>query len=431
MNARQFVNWALIGLVLLVGCSAPEGGGVAGAPTSIGATTTSAPATPAVATTIASVTATVVPPTASATTAPSTTPTIIVAPTPTPTVIATPTASLPDVTPVVCREAPVEYHLDTLLGMSMVADLTFLDADTLQITGWRPRSNLGNPSDFRYPTYIFDRTTIDLPTGALTPAMLPPERLLQEPCPECAGTYLLDESPDGGWQLVATTAGEQAGIWLVGPGTMTRLMFNMPTHLRWVWAADSSRLWLTYYTPEYSETPEGHFLMAVELDATPVVATNADWDTTDTLALKPGQYGLSFSPTDQQILAVPGVDNINATDDERFFLYDAAVTPPNLIAQGGPIAGLRAAVWDEALGHFLLIVAEDDVVEFRTLDGAVVAQIGAAALRSINPLLADKGLEEFILTHVPHALSPSRERVVIGYGSYGSILAVFDCVTLE
>ncbi len=431
MNARRIVlivTWVLGAIVLFVGCAAPENGSVAIAPTGVSGTAASTSAAAVV--TIAPVaTGTAIPSTASATLP--ATPTATVTPTATPTTTATPTASPPDVAPVVCREAPVEYHLDTLLGMSMLADLTFLDADTLQVTGWRPRSNLGNPSDLRYPTWIFDRTTIDLTTGAMTPAMLPPERLLQEPCPECAGTYLLDESPDGGRQLVATTAGEQAGIWLVSADAMTRLLLNMPTSLRWAWAADSSRLWLTYYTPEYSQTPEGHFLMTVELSATPIVATDADWDMADTLALNPGQYALSFSPTEQQILTVPYVNNFSDSDDERFFIHNAAVMPPQLIAQGGPIAGLRTAVWDEALGRFLLIVAEEDVVEFRTLDGAIVAQLEAAALRAINPLMAEEELASYIPAHVPHALSADRERVVIGYGIYGNILNVFDCATPE
>jgi hypothetical protein len=304
-----------------------------------------------------------------------------------------------------------------------VVALEFLDENTLQVTGWRPRSAYGNPSDLSYPNYIFNRTNIDLTTGAMTPAMLPPERLLQLPCPECAGTYLLDESPDGGWQLVATTAGKGAGIWLVGAGTMTRLMLNMPTHLRWVWAADSSRLWLTYYTPEYSETPEGHYLMAVELGAMPTPETSADWPAPQ---LNPEHYGLSFSPTEQQILAGAGVD-YDGSWDERFHQFDAEVTPPNLLTQSGPIAGLRATVWDEALGRFLLVVGGEDAVEFRTMDGVVVAELEAAAVRSINPLVADEELTHFVQTGVPHALSPDRERAVIGYGSYGSTLAVFDC----
>jgi hypothetical protein len=429
MNTRQFVSWALIGLVLLAGCAVPEGKEVVVTPPDADAAATPTSTPPVIDAAVPSTATAATPPKASATPAPTATPTATTTPTAAPTAMptATPTATLPAIAPAVCGLDPVIHELDTLLGVSDVAALEFLDADTLQVSGWRPRSAYGNPSDLRYPAYIFDRTNIDLTTGAMTPAMLPPERLLQQPCSECSGTYLLDESSDGGWQLVATTAGEGAGIWLVNAGTMTRLMLNMPTSLRWTWAADSSRLWLTYYTPEYSVTPVGHYLMAVELGATPTVATSADWSVPQ---LDSGQYGLSFSPTGQQILAVAG-SGYDGSWDERFFLFDAAVTPPILIAQSGPIAGLRSAVWDEALGRFLLIVAGEDTVEFQTMDGAVVAELAAAALRSINPLVADEALTHFVQTHVPHALSPNRERVTLGYGSYGRTLAVFDCVVRD
>lgn len=363
----------------------------------------------------------------------SATPTATTMPTETPTTTASPISLLPPISPAICTEPPIIYDLRTLLGMSMVTNIDFLDENTLQVEGWRPRSNLGNPSSLDNPTWIFNRTVIDLVSGELTPVSIPLERLLQTPCPDCAGTAILDESPDGKWQLIVTTAGdvEGVGVWLVSDDTMTQLMLNMPTRLKWVWADDSSLLWVRFYTPEYSPTPEGHYFLTVELGPTPTLSLDADLPRTGaSKSLHASQYTLAFSPAKKQILSMAENNGFDDDATERYFSFDAASVPPTLISGAVPIDGLRAIVWDEALDSFLLIVAGEDVIEFRTLDGRVVSQLHASAITPIFPLVKDKSLGYFIRQNIDYALSADRQRVAIGYGGVEG-LAVIDCLVEE
>jgi len=268
-------------------------------------------------------------------------------------------------------------------------------------------------------------------SGQITPIDTSHEGLLQSPCPQCAGTEILDRSPDGQWQIIITTAGsdEGVGLWLVSVDTMTRLLPDMPTHLKWVWADDNSLLWLTFYTPEYSATPEGHFFLTVKLGPVPALTLNTDLPQEYAFQpLQPWQYALAFSPVERQALSI--ADGPWNDDYERFFLYDSAATPPELLLAGGPIVGLRAAFWDRARDTFLLVVVDEEVINFQTIDGAILLQLQSLDFTHVFPLLSDESFDYFFRPEVVYALSANGPRLAMGYGKTSG-LAVFDCTAGE
>lgn len=344
---------------------------------------------------------------------------------------ATPTpATFPTITqPTICTEEATVFDLQNLLGMTEITDVDFLGMSALQVAGWRPRSFLNNPTGPDIPPVIFERTVIDLASGEMTSVNAPPESLLRNPCPNCRGVQLLDESPDGNWQLVTTTTGDGEGVWLVSADIVTQLTMNIPWDLRWVWADDNSQLWLTFYTAEYSSTPVGRFFLSIGLEPSPTINLHTNPLQSNALApLNPGQYNLTFSPSQKHILSVPMPHNSSDSDDERFFLYDATVTPPVLVWTGEPIKGLTAAIWDETLNAFLLVVAEEGSVKFQTLDGFVVLQLQTSALAPVFPNSGGEALDHYVYGNIDYALSADMKVLAIGYGSVEG-LALIHCTT--
>ena len=433
MVTKLIIGWTLIALVLLTSCLSPE----AQDPTGNAGL---APATPARPSATPVSVALDEPPTPSMTPqvrqTPSATPTLSPTPTTTATPTVTPTATptaLPTATlsplPIrtsVCDKDPTLFDLQSTLGMTTIVAADFRDAHTLQIDGWIPRQLSNRANDVRAPRWIFSRVLIDMVSGQITPIDTSHEGLLQSPCPQCAGTEILDRSPDGQWQIIITTAGsdEGVGLWLVSVDTMTRLLPDMPTHLKWVWADDNSLLWLTFYTPEYSATPEGHFFLTVKLGPVPALTLNTDLPQEYAFQpLQPWQYALAFSPVERQALSI--ADGPWNDDYERFFLYDSAATPPELLLAGGPIVGLRAAFWDRARDTFLLVVVDEEVINFQTIDGAIWLQLQSLDFTHVFPL-SDESLDHFFYPQVVFALSADGQRLAMGYGQVEG-LAVFDC----
>ena len=313
--------------------------------------------------------------------------------------------------------------------MTTIVAADFRDAHALQIDGWIPRQLSNRANDFRAPFWIFSRVLIDMVSGQITPIDTSHEGLLQSPCPQCGGTEILDRSPDGQWQIIITTAGsdEGVGLWLVSVDTMTRLLPDMPTHLKWVWADDNSLLWLTFYTPEYRATPEGHFFLTVELGLVPALTLNTDLPQEYAFRpLNPWRYALAFSPVERQTLSVAYGPPEWDEDNERFFVYDSAATPPELLLTGGPIVGLRGAFWDRARDTFLLVVVDEEVVNFQTIDGAILLQLQSLDFTHVFPLLSDESFNYFFRSEVVYALSANGQRLAMGYGKTSG-LVVFDC----
>lgn len=345
-------------------------------------------------------------------------------PTETPRATAIPTVPSLSIKPTVCTEAPSVYDLRTLLGMDIVIDVAFLDENTLQISGWRPRSQFGNPSGPDTPSWIFNRTVIDLLSGEMTQIDVPLEKILFVPCPNCGGTQILDESPDGAWQLLTTTNGndEEVGVWLVNIDGATRLADYIPSSLDWEWANDSSFLWLTHST---YDSPGRDFLI-VELGP----SVNITRPGPSNITLDASLYNLAISPNRKQILTARDYDNFTDPVDDHFYLYDASVLPPNLIFEGESVNGLEAVVWDEALDSFLLVIAGEATIEFQTTDRAVVMQVQPSAITPAFPHVTDKSLSYYTGGHIDYALSANGQRLAIGYGSLTG-LVVINCVAYE
>lgn len=177
------------------------------------------------------------------------------------------------------------------------------------------------------------------------PAGAPPQSLA--PTDEATGCQLqaLDESPDGSWQLLTAaggTAGE-TGTWLVTADSMTRLVDIVPSSLSWEWAADSSLLWLTFNVPEYSTSPMGCFVMAVELGPTVTLVDQEAFSRDYAEPLYQPNYALAFAPVEKQLVTTARDEYFDEPDD-RFFTFDASVAPPNWVSTDGPVPGLMGVV---------------------------------------------------------------------------------------
>lgn len=431
MPAREIAArllWMLLAFTLLVGCVP---GAPAGAPPQPLAPTDEATATSVLPSLTPSPTATTAP--ATLTRMPTVPPTVANTPEPTPP--ATPTAVAP-VDAAICTEAPSTYDLRGAFGITHIVRLEFLDEETLLVEGWIPRQFSDTPNDLDAPPWIFREVAINLSTGEIAPIEASSTPLLRSPCATGCQLQALDESPDGSWQLLTAaggTAGE-TGTWLVGADSMTRLVDIVPSSLWWEWAADSSLLWLTFNVPEYSTSPMGSFVMAVELGPTVTLVDQEAFSRDYAEPLYQPNYALAFSPAEKQLVTTARNEYFDEPDD-RFFTFDASVAPPNRVSTDGPVPGLIGVVWNEATDDFLLVIVGQDGLELRRLDGATLLQAPMSTLAPLYPdisvqlLSGEIELEGFV-PRDSYALSADGRRMAIGYGEVNGVV-VFDCAVIE
>lgn len=335
--------------------------------------------------------------------------------------------------PAVCTDRPSIYELQNTLGMTEIAGLEFVDSDTLLIEGWTPRGFSDASNDLYAPRYSFSEVLVDIASGQLTELPSRIEPSYQSPCTtaQCK-TQIVDESPDRNWQLM--TAGgvpNEVGVWLVGPDTMTRLVEDVPSSLKWTWAADNSLIWLSFSMPEYGPSPPGSHFLAAELGETVSVVDSEALSQNYSVPLYMPSYTAAFSPAENKIIS-KALNEYFERDDDRFFTFDASTMPPNQIATNGPVAGLKTVVWDRTIGSFLLIVLSESGMEIQQVDGTPLLEIPLSTFALFLPngdaLLKEQTTLKGLVPIDNYTMSPNGQSLAIGYSGR---VVVFGCINQE
>lgn len=330
--------------------------------------------------------------------------------------------------PLICQDVPRRVDLYGELGLYDIVGIQFLDDDTLLVDGWIPRQLSTFSQDLNAPSYIFAQVQVDLLSG---------EVLLDQPRVSNLSTSLcttanckaqsITYSPDGRWQLVTTGGNDdEIGIWLIGDGSVKRLVDFVPYSLKWTWAADSSLLWLTYNLPEY-----GTGILTVQLGQDAVIAEQED--ISDYAApLHPTSHILAISPIKKKIISTVHNEYDNLDKDD-FLSFDGNTVPPQLISTEGPVMGLHTVVWDNTSERFLLIVLSEDGMEVRQIDGAPLLQVPMSTFAGYfpngNEILDDPDKLGGQVPTDNYTISPNGKTLAVAYTADG--LVVFKCVSHE
>lgn len=353
----------------------------------------------------------------------------IAVPSPTATLASSPETALLHSDPLICQDAPQRFDLYTELGLYDIADVRFLDDDTLLVDGWIPRQLSTLSQDLNAPSLIFTQVQVDLLSGEILPDEPRVSGLSISPCTttECKAQSIT-QSPDGRWQLViAGGNGDEIGTWLIGSKSVKRLVDFVPYSLKWTWAGDSSLLWLTYSLPEF-----GIDALTVQLEPDVVIAEQEDFSEY-AAPLNPTSHILAISPVDKKIVATVRSE-YSDLDNDDYFSFDGATIPPQLISTGGSVIGLHTVVWDNTSERFLLVVLSEDGMEIRLMDGATILQVPmsmfAGYFPSGNQLLDDPEQLEGLVPTDNYTISPNGQTLAIAHGAADG-LVVFKCTPHE
>jgi len=247
------------------------------------------------------------------------------------------------------------------LPLDDLARLDFVDDDTLALAGWGPRPTPPVYGDsVTSPRRAYYQAVLNLSDATVEP-ITPQFEPLNNPCGDspCA-LDVLDQSPDGQWQLLHIWAngGGAEGAWLVSTQDARRLGEPfVPFDSFWQWAQDGSLLWYQRVGPGYGLTAENY---VVRLASPPLVqAIPVDWD----YPLDANGYRPAFSPVDKTIYSVRRFE----TDSDHFEWPDTQQHHFDFTQDlGQPIARetvphLAQITWNEATQSFWQVFIDDGV----------------------------------------------------------------------
>ena len=169
----------------------------------------------------------------------------------------------------------------------------------------------------------------------------------------------------------------------------------VPPSSTWNWSDDGLILWYVHHTPEY-----GADSVIVQLKQPPIV--NRSLRDPQNF-LDPTYYRLAYSPTTNTVLSTGDPSELGVDTDE-LFLIDV----DNNEVQGSQIvSGVMTAVWNEATQSYIVMVETDNGTDYMDLSGSLLIHVPE------------------VIPPFTFAVSPSGQRLAIGYGNAG--IWVYEC----
>lgn len=227
------------------------------------------------------------------------------------------------------------------------------------------------------------------------------EHVVKFPLPcECEGK-VVDESPDGKWQVVDTKIINEDGSprylrWLVSQNDQ----YNLGNATNWSWSTDG--LYFSFMVPGHSYSGSLNLLnlQSLELVWGSYEGIDEYGDIPEGF-LKPiaFNYNITFSPTDKTYWYRAWFPE----DENKIYVYDP-------IARTGRIEhieNIRSAIWSNALNQLLFVKSDDESITITSEDGLVSAKIPYELYLEID----GEGLESE-LTHTNFQVSPQGNYVV-------------------
>lgn len=298
---------------------------------------------------------------------------------------------------VVCDSIVVESEIAS--SVQFFDNMSFSDDVTLNIFLKQ------DDSDFllTYNTYqwnLTDQTTINIE---------PNDVKFQLPC-DCKAK-LVDESPDGSWQVVDIELIEEDGRlrhtrWLISQNSK----YELYDAKNWFWSTDGlyfSFIWAT-------DSPIGR------IDLISLTNLESVWSPTPSLEdmgdipnrfLNPWpiSHNITFSPTDKTYW----YRGWSAEDQNKIYVYDP-IAHEGRIEQ---IKNIRSAIWNTALEQLMFVKSDDEYITIISKDGLFSAKIPYDLYLEID----GEGWESE-LTHTNFQVSPEGDYVV--FPKHGQLYAL-------
>jgi hypothetical protein len=221
------------------------------------------------------------------------------------------------------------------------------------------------------------------------------------PLPCNCEAKVIDESPDGNWQIIETQIIEEGGKssyarWLISQNKQYKLQDARD----WSWSTDGSYFSYTWAT----DGPIG-ILNILGLEKPELVwsSANSAQETGNIpegfLIPWPLSHNITFSPTDKTYWYRAWFPE----DQNKIYVYDP-------IAREGRIEhieNIRSAIWSDALNQLLFVKSDDEYITITSENGLVSANIPYELYLEID----GEGLESE-LTHTNFQVSPQGSYVV-------------------
>ena len=348
--------------------------------------------------------------------------------TPTPTIITTPL--LPEnsnsTNPYICAVDPQIFSTAGTFDIRGYAHLSFQDEDTILFDGWTSRPAPQNAQENNEqitrepdpPNYIpsvrvlLQLGEINLSSGQIMSRTLDvalPKDGLMEIFGLSANEQwpidlvndrvdILSQSPDGQWLLVQIIdwSSDANGIWLLSQTDTLQLVPYVPPSSTWSWSDDSAILWYVHHTPEF-----GADSVIVQLEQPPIVS-RSQRDPENFLDAT--YYRLAFSSRDNTVLSTGDPSELGI-DSDQLFVVD--VKNNDTVISSQIVPGAMNVVWNQGTQSYIVMVETDDGTNFVDLDGTLLVQVPE------------------VIPPFTFALSPSGQRLAIGYGNAG--IWVYEC----
>ena len=311
----------------------------------------------------------------------------------------------------------------------MDADLRFESEELVTFEGWtdRPEPTIlpRTPEPTTEPGMAINVSSrifltagqLDLSNGALSPRPLAVSAPLANPCGEACPLEVLDQSPNGEWQLIQVNdwLRAQMGLWLVSAETEIRVVPYVPAYPSWQWAEDNSLLWLVYSFEEY-----GGETLVIHLDNPPIVYKSQVGGLLD-----PVMYWSSFAPADNMAFAVPAPE-IDHDNMEQVFTI-ALKDDPERASGVWDVPGIVSVAWNEATRSTFAQGVTPDGITFQELPGGLSLTIPNETLATLLPSFtsAADNLPTGLSAPGNWAISPSGGKLVLLPNP--AVLWVFDC----
>ena len=301
-----------------------------------------------------------------------------------------------------CSTGPVVYDFDNLFDIRLMTALDFADDDTIYVEGW------DSSTDFQTGTLSLTDESVEIHDRTWIP--------ISAPCTDDCSFSVLDQSPNGKWQLLlAKLSPDRAnGLWLVGENYQAHLVEFIPVWSRWQWSEDGSVMWL-----EYSEREFGAPSVVIQLEPEPVIYHS---DLSQDNPLQTTWYYVAFSPRDNTAWSVRDPEYFDALSlDHRLYLFDFdhVISPQPAVET---VENLVKVEWNQATYSTILILSYEDRIELVDRENDLTVRL---LLSTFDDLLQD-----FVVRYnIPfdlHALSSSGDLVAITLGD-GRVF-VFECL---
>ena len=301
----------------------------------------------------------------------------------------------------------IQVSCDTLSAqIENNPDIGRLDIDTIQSDAILVHAtNISTKFNQTIDTYSWDLQSNELQQ------LVEPERRYPLPC-DCEAK-VIDESPDGKWQIIDTRVALSEGKyrtprWLIGADGYLELRDGID----WVWSDDGlyfSYIWAT-------QGPIGK-LELISLDNLETIwQSSTEFEVlgdvpNDFLIPWPLSHHIVFSPVSKLYYYRTWFES----DNNTLYVYD----PIEKKGWVDHVENIKTVTWNQAFGQLFYVLSDGETLTVRAEDGSISATLPYSLFLEVLGAIPDAEL-----THTSFYLSPDLSHLIVD--SHGGLIG-FGC----